>query len=146
MKISRDVIYDLLPGYFAGEASPDTRALVQEYFDTDPEFRRMAERFQAILDGTRKLDQPDAEAARERATFDRVRAQAKQRQETRAMALGFGLGAVFAALMAFAKPGPFGPGHPGFILAVMFGLISAATFIASFFIERGQGRRNGQAV
>ena len=146
MKISRDVIYDLLPGYFAGEASADTRALIQEYFDTDPEFRRMAERFQAILDGTRKLDQPDAEAARERATFDRVRAQAKQRQETRAMAVGFGLAAVFAALMAFVKPGPLGHGHPGFILAVMFGLISAVTFIASFFIERGQGQRNGQAV
>src|SRR5215470_4374411 len=85
MKISRDVIYDLLPGYFAGEASPDTRALIEEYFDTDPEFRRMAERFQAILDGTRKLE-PDAEAARERATFDRVRSAAKRRQETRAMA------------------------------------------------------------
>ena len=139
MKISRDVIYDLLPGYFAGEASPDTRALVQEYFDTDPEFRRMAERFQAILDGTRKLEQPDSEAARERATFDRVRTRAKQRQETRAMALGFGLAAVFGAFMAFVKPGPFGHAHPGFILAVVFGLISVVTFIASYFVKHGDG-------
>lgn len=146
MKISRDVIYDLLPGYFAGEASPDTRALIQEYFDTDPEFRRMAERFQAVLDGTRKLEQPDAEAARERATFDRVRAQAKQRQEARTMALGFGLGAVFSAFMAFVKPDPIGHGHPGVILAVVFGLISAVTFIASFFIARGQRQGSGQAV
>jgi hypothetical protein len=146
MKISRDVIYDLLPGYFAGEASPDTRALIQEYFDTDPEFRRMAERFQAVLDGTRKLEQPDAEAARERATFDRVRAQAKQRQEARTMALGFGLGAVFAAFMAFVKSDPIGHAYPGFILAVVFGLISAVTFIASFFIARGQSQGSGQAV
>ena len=106
----------------------------------------MAERFQAILDGTRKLEQPDAEAARERETFDRVRAQAKQRQETRAMAVGFGLAAVFSALMAFVKPGPFGHAHPGFILAVMFGLIAAVTFIVSFFVEHGQSQRNGQAV
>src|SRR5215475_8691373 len=135
MKISRDVIYDLLPGYFAGEASPDTRALIQEYFDTDPEFRRMAERFQAILDGTRKLEQPDAEAARERATFDRVRSAAKRRQETRAMALGFGLAAVFAAFMAFLKPQP-GPGHAnaGVILAVFFGLVAVVTFISSYFV------------
>ena len=28
MKITRDVVYDLLPGYFAGEASADTRALM----------------------------------------------------------------------------------------------------------------------
>jgi anti-sigma factor RsiW len=139
MKISRDVIYDLLPGYFAGEASADTRALIQEYFDTDPEFRRMAERFQAALDSARKLEAPDTEAARERATFDRVRSQAKRRQETRAMALGFGLAAVFAAVMAFVKPGPVGRPHPGFILAVCFGLIAAATFISSYFVKHGNG-------
>jgi anti-sigma factor RsiW len=139
MKISRDVIYDLLPGYFAGEASPDTRALIQEYFDTDPEFRRMAERFQAVLDDTRRRGMPDSEQARERATFDRVRSEAKRRQETRAMALGFGLAAVFAAFMAFVLPGPFGHGHPGVILAVFFGLVSVITFISSYFIRQGDG-------
>ena len=124
MKISRDVIYDLLPGYFAGEASPDTRVLIQEYFDTDPEFRRMAERFQAMLDDARK-----------REMFDRVRSQAKRRQETRAMALGFGLAAVFSGFMAFVKPEP-GPGHAnaGVILAVIFGLIAIVTFISSYFV------------
>jgi anti-sigma factor RsiW len=146
MNISRDVIYDLLPGYFAGEASPDTRALIQEYFDTDPEFRRMAERFQAVLDDARKRGAPDSEQARERATFDRVRAQAKQRQETRAMALGFGLAAVFSAFVAVLKPGPFGHAHPGFILAAWFGLIAVATFVASFFVQHGQRQGNGQAV
>ena len=140
MKISRDVIYDLLPGYFAGEASPDTRALIQEYFDTDPEFRRMAERFQAVLEDTRKGGMPDSEQARERATFDRVKSQAKRRQEARAMAAGFGLAAVFAAFMAFVKPEP-GPGHAnaGFILAVAFGLISVVTFISSYFVKQGDG-------
>ena len=135
MKISRDVIYDLLPGYFAGEASPDTRALIQEYFETDPEFRRMADRFQAMLDDARKRENPDSDAARERAMFDRVRSQAKRRQETRAMALGFGLAAVFSAFMAFVKPQP-GPGHAnaGVILAVFFGLVAAATFISSYFV------------
>ena len=34
MKITRDVIYDLLPGYFAGEVSADTRALVDEFLAT----------------------------------------------------------------------------------------------------------------
>ena len=139
MKISRDVIYDLLPGYFAGEASPDTRALIQEYFDSDPEFQRMAERFQAVLDDTRRREKPDSEQARERATFDRVRSAAKRRQDARAMALGFGLGAVFAAFMAFVKPGPVGQGHPGIILAVVFGLIAVVTFLSSYLIEQGDG-------
>jgi hypothetical protein len=36
MKVTREVIYDLLPSYFAGDASDDTRALVEAYFETDP--------------------------------------------------------------------------------------------------------------
>jgi hypothetical protein len=31
------VILDLLPVYFAGEASPGTRALIEEYMERDPE-------------------------------------------------------------------------------------------------------------
>jgi hypothetical protein len=31
MNVTRDVIYDLLPGYFSGDLSPDTRALVDEF-------------------------------------------------------------------------------------------------------------------
>jgi len=100
-------------GQVAGEASADTRALIEEYFQTDPEFRRMAERFQAILDETRRRGGADTDAARERETFDRVRSWAKRRQETRAMALGFGLAAAFAAFMGFAKAVPLGRPHPG---------------------------------
>ena len=39
MKITRDVIYDLLPAYFAGEVSADTRALIDEFLTTDPSSR-----------------------------------------------------------------------------------------------------------
>jgi len=38
MKITRDVITDLLPVYLAGEASNDTRSLVEEYLKENPEF------------------------------------------------------------------------------------------------------------
>lgn len=37
MSVSRDVILDLLPVYLAGEASPATRQLVEEYLQQDPE-------------------------------------------------------------------------------------------------------------
>lgn len=36
MSVSRDVIVDLLPVYLAGEASPATRALVEEHLRQDP--------------------------------------------------------------------------------------------------------------
>jgi hypothetical protein len=42
MNVTRDVMNDLLPMYFSGEASEDTRTLVEEYFRENPEFERMA--------------------------------------------------------------------------------------------------------
>jgi hypothetical protein len=41
MNISRDVITDLWPLYAAGEASPDTQALIEEFLRQDPEFAHM---------------------------------------------------------------------------------------------------------
>jgi hypothetical protein len=41
MSISRNVILDLLPVYLAGEASEDTRALVEEYLQSDKELAQM---------------------------------------------------------------------------------------------------------
>ena len=43
MEITRDVILDLLPLYLANEVSADTRALVEEYLETDPEVASIAE-------------------------------------------------------------------------------------------------------
>ena len=37
MNISRDVVKDLIPVYLSGDASADTRTLVESYLKTDPE-------------------------------------------------------------------------------------------------------------
>ena len=37
MNVTREVILDLLPVYLAGEASPATRALIEEFMQQDPE-------------------------------------------------------------------------------------------------------------
>ena len=42
MKITRDVIIDLLPLYFSGEASEDTKTLINTYFEQNPEFAKQA--------------------------------------------------------------------------------------------------------
>ena len=42
MRITRDVITDLLPLYTSGEASEDTASLVREYLESDPELAEMA--------------------------------------------------------------------------------------------------------
>ena len=41
-KITRNVILDLMSLYLAGEASQDTRELVEEYLKTDKELAKMA--------------------------------------------------------------------------------------------------------
>lgn len=42
MKVTRQVVTDLLPIYLAGEASGDTQALVEDYFRQDPDFEHIA--------------------------------------------------------------------------------------------------------
>ena len=50
MKVTREVILDLLPVYLAGEASPDTRALIDEYLEQDPDLaRRVLEQSRAAF-------------------------------------------------------------------------------------------------
>lgn len=41
MKITRDVVSDLWPAYESGEASPDTRAVVEAFLREDPELARI---------------------------------------------------------------------------------------------------------
>ena len=43
MEITRNVILDLLPLYLAGEASDDSRALIERYLETDPALAKIAE-------------------------------------------------------------------------------------------------------
>lgn len=42
MTVTRDVVLDLLPLYLSGEASADTRALVETFLATDPQLARIA--------------------------------------------------------------------------------------------------------
>lgn len=42
MNVTREVVKDLLPIYLSGEASGDTKALVEDYFRQDPDFERIA--------------------------------------------------------------------------------------------------------
>jgi len=42
MKLEREVIIDLLPAYFSGEASTATRTLVEDFFHENPDFEKSA--------------------------------------------------------------------------------------------------------
>jgi anti-sigma factor RsiW len=134
MKVTREVIYDLLPSYFAGDASDDTRALVEAYFETDPEFARMASRFQTIV-GERQRPGAAA-AARERETFHCARTAVELPQKTRATALGFGFASLLSFAIAFVTwNARMGLTNPGILLGVFFGVMAVVVFMLSYRVK-----------
>jgi anti-sigma factor RsiW len=89
MTITRDVIADLLPAYVSGEASRDTRALVEEMAARDPEIGRLVaaarnERTDAVFQPAVSLP-PDLE----RDIVTRTRAVLRRRSWTLALAICF---------------------------------------------------------
>ena len=88
MTVTRDVILDLLPLYFAGQVSGDTRKLVDEFLQTDPDFARMSRRFDTLLKDGGSVPEPSAS---ERRTFERTRRLLRYRNQTIGVAIAFSL-------------------------------------------------------
>jgi hypothetical protein len=124
MKITRDVVYDLLPGYFAGEVSADTRALIDEFLVTDPEFARMTSRFRRLFD-ERTAD--SGERGVERKTIERARSRAEFRQISGGFALAYSLAAVFPLAMDLLRGQPFQA--KSLVISVVFAAVAFASTI-----------------
>jgi hypothetical protein len=136
MKVTREVIYDLLPAYFAGDVSDDTRSLVEEYFKSDPEFGRMATRFQTLVGERRQRDAAADATERERDEFHAAREAAELPQQVRATALGCGFASLFSfgiAMLTWNERMAYR--NPGVILGVVFGVIALVVFALSFRIN-----------
>ena len=124
MKITRDVIYDLLPGYFAEEVSADTRALIDEFLATDPEFARMTTRFRRLFE---ERASGAGDATRERDRFKRVRSLAEARQISAAFALAYTLAALFPLALDLFNRQAFRP--VSLVLSTVFGAIAVGSMI-----------------
>lgn len=96
MKLEREVIIDLLPAYFSGEASAATRALVEEHFREHPEFERAARDAGGWLD---RLNVPAAapDPEKEKMALERAR----MVLETRSTFLWLAI--FFTALLGFFR-------------------------------------------
>ena len=73
MNITREVVTDLLPIYFSGEASSDTKSLVEEYFHEHPNFERMARSAGTPLDTLRTAPPVAAGPEKEKRDLESVR-------------------------------------------------------------------------
>ena len=72
MKLEREVIIDLLPAYFSGEASAATRALVEEHFREHPDFERSARGAGGWLERL-NVPAPAADPEKEKMALERAR-------------------------------------------------------------------------
>jgi hypothetical protein len=90
MTITRDVITDLLPVYESGEASRDTRVLVEEFLRRDAEFARLVKAGQAISsDPTTARTEPSSHV--EHAAVLRTRRALRRKSWTLALGVFFTL-------------------------------------------------------
>ena len=89
MNVTRDVMTDLLPVYFSGEASEDTKQLVEIYFRENPDFERIARGAAMPLEQLRGTAPVRAEAEREKCDLQWARKEFFRRRMFFAMALFF---------------------------------------------------------
>jgi anti-sigma factor RsiW len=134
MKITQNIVEDLLPVYLAGEASTDTRALLEEYQREHPEFaqrvREAAARANALLDAPLEATSPD----REKAALECARKRMRFRSQMLGFCIGYGL-------MPFAFV--FDKGHLTWLMvrdnptaAIAFWVASAACAVGAWFVGR----------
>lgn len=72
MKLEREVIVDLLPAYFSGEASAATRTLVEDFFRENPNFEKSARSAGGALESLR-VSPPQLDPEKEKLTLERAR-------------------------------------------------------------------------
>ena len=72
MNVTREVVTALLPIYFAGEASRDTKALVEDYFRQDPDFEHIARKAATPLETLRAAAPIAASSEKEKRDMESV--------------------------------------------------------------------------
>ena len=80
MNVTREVITDLLPVYFSGEASADSKVLVEDYFRQDPDFEHIARSAAMPLETLRARGAVSASAEKEKRDLERIRRGLRRRQ------------------------------------------------------------------
>jgi len=80
MNVTREVVTDLLPIYFSGDASGDTKALVEDYFRENPDFERIARSAGTPLETLRAAPAIAIAAEREKRDLESILWGLKRRQ------------------------------------------------------------------
>jgi hypothetical protein len=80
MNVTQQVVSDLLAVYFSGEASNDTKALVEHYFKENPDFERIARSAGTPLETLRVAGPITAGSEKEKRDLESVRGGLQRRK------------------------------------------------------------------
>jgi ferric-dicitrate binding protein FerR (iron transport regulator) len=123
MKITRDVILDLWPLYAAGEASADTRALVEAFLEQDAEFARLVrEERSDLMPQTGSIALPPDQ---EQAALQTTQTLIKRRMQFLALALA---GTLLPAALRFPAWMRVGGLEAGRLLILGVGIVGWVAF------------------
>jgi len=142
MNVTENVVMDLLPLYFSGEASPDTANLIEEFLRQNPEFSSVVEAQKREFSAQRELLEPAGAPSADHELRTLVRTRTLMERQKWLMAL--------ALMMAgFPFSFVFSEGHFSFLLVRdQPGLAAAAWFGAAilwilYFLSRRRLRTTG---
>ena len=132
MTVTRDVVRDLLPAYLSGEASADTRRLVETFLAGDPALAQEVEAASGEDFGLPATPAPARTAEKE--ALDRTRQLLKHRTSTLVVAAIF---TVLPLTFVFDESGvTFVLVHDKPVVAAAWWLTAAVMWISHFVIRR----------
>lgn len=142
MKVTQNVVMDLLPVYLSGEASPDSKELIEEFLRQDPEFANLVEKQKREFGRQQELLQPAAapSADHELRTLAQTRALMERQKWSMAVAL---------MLTAFPFSFVFSGGQFTFMMVRDQPLLAAASWLGAavlwiqYFVTRRRLRVAG---
>jgi len=142
MKVTQSVVMDLLPVYLSGEASPDTKDLIEEFLRQDPEFAKEVEAQKREFGRQQELLQPAGAPSADHEL--RTLAQTRSLMERQKWALAL-------ALMLTALPFSFvaSGGHLTFMIVRDQPVLAAGAWVGAvilwiqYFITRRRLRMTG---
>lgn len=135
MNVTQNVVMDLLPVYLSGEASPDTKDLIEEFLREDPEFAAVVEGHKREFGRQQELLEPVSEPSpdHELRTLAQTRSLMERQKWSMALAL---------MLTGFPFSFVFGGGHVTFMLLRDQPLLAAVSWCGAailwiqYFITR----------
>ncbi|HEX5181791.1 MAG TPA: zf-HC2 domain-containing protein [Allosphingosinicella sp.] len=138
--VTESVVRDLLPLYFDGEASEDTRALVEAWFAARPDLALAAGRGERAIEALAGLDGPARTPAEVRAELERIRRMVLVREVAQGLAGALTLLPLLGIALYLLLPGTIPVAVPNALIALVAWFVLTIACWGLYIRSRRQSR------